>query len=219
VTTIRVYLAEDHETVRQGLKLLIDAQPDMQVVGEAGDGEVAVEQVCALAPDIAVLDVAMPKLNGLAAARAIRARAPSTEVVALTRYADAAYVKELLAAGAIGYVLKQSASSELLTAIRQAVRQQPYVDASLAGRAPSTLHGKAADRSIITEREREALRLMALGYSNKEIAAALTVAVKTVEVHKANGMRKLGLAGRVDVIRYAQLQGWLREPAEPSAEH
>jgi len=210
---IRILLAEDHETVRQGLKLLIDAQTDMEVVGEAGDGDAAVERAKALHPDVAVVDIAMPRSNGLIAARGIKASAPATEIVALTRYADSAYVKELLAVGAIGYVLKQSASSELLRAIRAASRGERHLDASFLERDVRRTERLQSRRtgSPITEREREVLRLMALGHSNKEIALALDVSVKTVEVHKANAMRKLELAGRIDVIRYAILQGWLTE--------
>jgi DNA-binding NarL/FixJ family response regulator len=213
MTKIRVLLAEDHETVRHGLKLLIDEQADMQVIAEARDGEVAVERVRALNPDVAVLDISMPKINGLVAARQIRASAPDTAIVALTRYSDIAYVNELLAAGAVGYVLKQSASSELLHAIRAAARGEQHVDQTVA--RPLTASGRTsrAGRSgpVITDRESEVLRLMALGHSNKEIAQALSVAVKTVEVHKANAMRKLGLGGRIDVIRYAVFRGWLTD--------
>lgn len=213
MTKIRILLAEDHETVRQGLKLLIDAQKDMEVVGEAGDGDAAVERAKALHPDVAVVDIAMPRSNGLTAARGIKACAPATEIVALTRYADTAYVKELLAVGATGYVLKQSASSELLRAIRAASRGERHLDASLLERDLARAERLRSRRagSPITEREREVLRLMALGHSNKEIALVLDVSVKTVEVHKANAMRKLELAGRIDVIKYAILQGWLTE--------
>jgi DNA-binding NarL/FixJ family response regulator len=215
VKTIRVVLAEDHETVRQGLKLLIDGQPDMKVVAEASDGREAVTSVEALKPEVAVLDVSMPHMNGLIATRSITAHAPGTAVVALTRYADDAYLQEMLAAGARGYVLKQSASSELLAAIRATAAGAQYIDRSLAEREAGALFKprvRRPDQPRITEREVEVLRLMALGHSNKDIAAALDVAIKTVEVHKANAMRKLGLHGRIDVVRYALLQGWLREP-------
>jgi DNA-binding NarL/FixJ family response regulator len=210
---IRVLLADDHETVRQGLKLLLDDQTDMEVVGEAGDGEAAVERAAALKPDVAVLDISMPGANGLWAARGIKARTPATAIVALTRYIDAAYVKELIAAGALGYVLKQSASIELLHAIRAAARGEPHLDSNLRDRVAYVFRQPRARRSasVITDREREVLRLMALGHSNKEIAQALDVAVKTVEVHKANAMRKLDLTGRIDVIKYAMLQGWLHD--------
>jgi two-component system, NarL family, response regulator NreC len=210
---IRVVVADDHETVRQGLMLLINRQPDMEVVGEAGDGVAAVQCAETLKPAVAVLDISMPKMNGLAATRRIRECAPDTAIVALTRYGDEPYVKELLAAGASGYVLKQSASTELVNAIRAAARGARYLDASL-GRAHST--GSTTRRGDppprITDRETEVLRRMALGESNKEIAEALKISVKTVEVHKANGMRKLGLTGRIDVVKFALLQGWLRDP-------
>lgn len=211
---IRVLLADDHETVRHGLKLLINRQPDMEVVGEAGDGRLAVERAGVLKPNVAVVDVSMPEMNGLAATKAICEAAPGTAVVALTRYSDDAYVQELLSAGALGYVLKQSPSAELVDAVRAAASGRRYLDRSLAARVAGTMvkgRGRAASAAI-SDRETEVLRLMALGHSNKEIAAALDLSVKTVEVHKANAMRKLGLAGRTDVVKYAMLQGWLREP-------
>ena len=213
MTSIRVLLAEDHETVRQGLKLLIGAQADMEVVGEAGDGRVALQQAEALKPNVVVLDISMPEMNGLVATRAIRQALPGTAVVALTRYADDAYVQELLSAGACGYVLKQSASGELLRAIRAAAAGEKYLDSALAGRAGRARAARGvANAPTITDREAEVLRRMALGHSNKEIAAALELSVKTVEVHKANAMRKLGLRGRIDVVRFALLRGWLQEP-------
>lgn len=212
MSKIRVLLAEDHETVRHGLKLVIDRQPDMEVVGEVGDGVAAVEQVGALHPNVAIVDISMPRMNGLAATRAICQAAPAVAIVALTRYSDDAYVQELMDAGALGYVLKQSASSELVDAVRAAAAGRRYLDRSLAARVASTLPRARRAALAITEREAEVLRLMALGYSNKETAAALNLSVKTIEVHKANGMRKLGLAGRTDVVRYALLQGWLQEP-------
>lgn len=207
---IRLLLAEDHETVRQGLKLLLEAQPDMQVVGEVGDGEAAVNRVKELKPDVAVLDISMPNSNGLQAARGIRTSSPGTAIVMLTRYSDAAYVKELMAVGVLGYVLKQSASSELLRAIRAAARGERHVDPGVPERGHFGPDDPRAGRAVITDREGEVLRLMALGHSNKDIAEALNIAVKTVEVHKTNAMRKLGFGGRIDVIQYAILQGWLK---------
>ena len=210
---IRVLVAEDHETVRQGLKLLIDSQPDMNVIAEAGDGPAAVEATAAHQPDVVVMDISMPHMNGLAATQIIRARHAATAVIALSRYRDEAYVRELRAAGAQGYVLKQSASGELLAAIRAGARGESYFDASLTATAAAAgVHRAEASNSRITDRETQVLRRMALGESNKEIASALEVSVKTVEVHKANAMRKLGLGGRIDVVKYAILQGWLREP-------
>jgi DNA-binding NarL/FixJ family response regulator len=215
MSKIRVLLADDHETVRQGLKLLINRQPDMEVVGEAGDGQAAIDGAVTLKPNVAVVDVSMPHMNGLEATKAILQSTTGTAVVALTRYGDDAYVQELLNAGALGYVLKQSPSAELVDAVRAAASGRRYLDRSLAARVAGTMlssRGHRAAPAGITDREREVLRLMALGHSNKDIAAKLDLSVKTIEVHKANAMRKLGLAGRTDVVRYALLQGWLRDP-------
>jgi DNA-binding NarL/FixJ family response regulator len=211
---IRVLLADDHETVREGLKLLIDGQPDMRVVGEAGNGRLALDGAIALKPTVVVLDVSMPEMNGLAATREIRRGAPGAAVVALTRYRDEAYVKELLSAGALGYVLKQSPSGELLTAIRAAAAGKRHLDPGLSGHAAGSLinpRHPSAPPPRVTDREREVLRMMARGHSNKEIAAAMDISVKTVEVHKANAMRKLDLNGRIDVMKFAMLQGWLQD--------
>lgn len=211
---IRVLLAEDHVTVRQGLKLLIDAQRDMTVVGEAGDGAAAVERTRHLEPDVVLMDLSMPGMNGLHATRAIKQTQPATAVICLTRHGDDAYLQELLRAGVSGYVLKQSASTELLAAIRAVADGRQYVDASLpdAMSFPARTSRRSGEpRPAITDREAEVLRFIAWGHSNKEIAAQLDLSVKTVEVHKANAARKLGLRGRIDIVRYALLQGWLQD--------
>lgn len=209
---IRVLLAEDHETVREGLRLLVNAQADMQVVGEAGDGRIAVERAGTLKPDVVVLDLTMPQMSGLAAARALKDTSPSIAVVALTRHDDDAYVQELFSLGASAYVLKQSASAELLRAIRAAASGGRYLDPALP--APPTVRDprRRGNRPRITDREEEVLRMMAAGHSNKDIAIRLDISIKTVEVHKANAMRKLSLRGRTDVVRYAVLNGWLTDP-------
>ena len=211
----RVLLADDHETVRQGLKLLLESQPDLEVIGEAADGRTALQEVKRLLPRVVVMDVSMPDMNGLVTTRAIAEQVAGVAVVALSRHADEAYVQELLRAGACGYVLKQSPSSELLTAIRAAAAGGRHLDSMLAARATDaymTRHRRPPGEPVVSDREASVLRLMALGHSNKEIAGALEISVKTVEVHKANAMRKLGLRGRIDVIRYAVLNGWLQEP-------
>ena len=210
---ISVLLAEDHETVREGLRLLVDAQPDMKVIAEAADGGSAVERARTLKPAAIVMDLNMPKMNGLAAARILHATVPGSAVIVLTRHNDKAYLQEMLNAGAGAYILKQSSSHELLRAIRAAVAGEKYVDPALRdeGEVPDSPASRSGSPTI-TEREREVLRRMALGHSNKEIALALDISVRTVEVHKANAMRKLELGGRTDVVRYAALHGWLQDP-------
>jgi DNA-binding NarL/FixJ family response regulator len=211
---IRVLLAEDHETVRQGLRALLGMREDIEVVGEAADGRVAVDRIKALQPDVAVIDVSMPGMSGLETTRTVQEVTPKVAVVALTRHADDAYVQELLAAGAMGYVLKQSSIDELLKAIRAAAAGERYLDGALVARnarAYLSRYSAPQSRPPISEREASVLRLMAIGHSNKEIASALDIAVKTVEVHKANAMRKLKLRGRIDVVRYAVLSGWLQD--------
>jgi len=213
---LRVLLADDHVTVRHGLKLLIDSQPDMIVVAEAGDGDSAVQRASTLKPDVVVMDISMPGMTGLVATRKLKARQPDVAVVTLTRHSDDAYLQELLRAGASGYVLKQSDPSELLHAIRTAAAGGQYLDSTLTARVTARFlasDGKAVGRSgaTISERESEVLRLIASGYSNKEIAARLGLSVKTVEAHKANAMRKLELTGRIDIVKYAVLQGWLHD--------
>jgi DNA-binding NarL/FixJ family response regulator len=207
---IRVLLVDDHETVRDGLRLLVNAQPDMTVVGEAGDGRTALDGLIMTKPDVVVLDLTMPGMSGLATAKAMKSAA-QIAVIALTRHDDDAYVQELIACGAAGYVLKQSPSDELLRAIRSVASGGRHFDPAL----PSPDHARDPRRRTttptITPRELEVLRLTALGHSNKEMAGQLNISVKTVEVHKANAMRKLNLRGRTDVVRYAVMKKWLRE--------
>jgi DNA-binding NarL/FixJ family response regulator len=212
---IRVLLVEDHETVREGLRMLLESQPDIEVVGEAATGRLAIESSARFHPHVVVMDLSMPEMNGLVATQTIKRENPGTAVVALTRHDDAAFVDELQKAGASGYVLKQSASSELLDAVRIAALGGSYVDATLRARAAQAAReeGTRGQRSpAVSEREKHVLRMMAIGHSNKEIAQALGITIKTVEVHKANAMRKLKLHGRIDVVRYAILHGWMQEP-------
>jgi DNA-binding NarL/FixJ family response regulator len=211
---LRVLLADDHVTVRHGLKLLIDGQPDMKVVSEASDGAAAVQRALELKPDVVVMDISMPGMNGLVATRTLKQQQPDIAIVTLTRHGDDAYLQELLRAGVSGYVLKQSAPAELLQAIRVAARGGQYLDSTLTARVTAGFLARESKRvgkasAAVTDRESEVLRLIASGYSNKEIAARLDLSVKTVEAHKANAMRKLGLSGRIDIVKYAILQGWL----------
>lgn len=213
---IRVLLVEDHETVREGLRLLLDSQSDMEVVAEACDGRAAVEYNERFRPHVVVMDLSMPEMNGLQATQAIKRSHPDTAIVALTRHDDAPFVEELKKAGASAYVLKQSPSRELLDAVRVAAVGGTYLDTYLRTRDARTtdpaVRGRGAQSPSVSEREKQVLRMMAVGHSNKEIAEEFRIAIKTVEVHKANAMRKLGLHGRIDVVRYAILHGWLQEP-------
>jgi DNA-binding NarL/FixJ family response regulator len=210
---LRILLADDHVTVRHGLKLLIDDQPDMKVVAEASDGTSAVQQAVALKPDVIVMDISMPGVNGLDATRKLKKEQPDAAIVTLTRHSDDAYLQELLRAGVSGYVLKQSPPTELIQAIRAAAAGGQYLDAALTARVTAGFLGREGkgvkSGAAVSERESAVLRLIASGYSNKEIAAKLSLSVKTVEAHKANAMRKLGLTGRIDIVKYAVLQGWL----------
>jgi len=215
MTPIRVLLAEDHETVRQGLRLLLESQEDIEVIAEAANGLDAVKHCQTTQPQVVILDISMPEMNGLAAAKAIRHVLPKTAIVALTRHDDEAFVQQLMAAGASGYVLKQSRSTELLNAVRAVAAGGQYLDALLTRRARESEDEEAKHSprpATISDREKEVLRMMAVGHSNKGIAADLNISIKTVEVHKANAMRKLGLRGRIDVVRFAILHGWLQEP-------
>jgi DNA-binding NarL/FixJ family response regulator len=210
---LRILLADDHVTVRRGLKLLIDAERDMEVIGEAGDGNEAVQKARALNPDVIVMDISMPGMSGLAATRTLKQIKHDAAIVTLTRHADNAYLRELLRAGVSGYVLKRSAPTELLHAIRAAAAGGQYLDTTLTAGITAGLASKDArarkPATALSERESAVLRLIASGYSNKEIAAHLSLSVKTVEAHKANAMRKLDLTGRIDIVKYAILQGWL----------
>ncbi len=211
---LRILLADDHVTVRHGLKLLIDGQADMKVVAEASDGEAAIRSALKVKPDVIVMDISMPGMTGLVATRKLRQLQPHAAIVTLTRHGDDAYLQELLRAGAAGYVLKQSAPTELLQAIRATAAGGQYLDSTLTSRVTAGFlgrEGRKVNRASVTltEREAEVLRQIASGYSNKEIAARLALSVKTIEAHKANAMRKLGLNGRIDIVKYAVLQGWL----------
>ncbi|HKG13398.1 MAG TPA: response regulator transcription factor [Pyrinomonadaceae bacterium] len=216
MSKLRVFFADDHELVREGLRALVNSQSDMECVGEASDGRAAVEQVQKILPDVAVLDVSMPGLNGLEAAKKIKGCCPGVRLITLTRHTDDGYLQQLLKAGVSGYVLKQSASGVLLTAVRAVATGNLFLDPAVTGKVIGNYVGKAAGfgaraRNELSEREQEVLRMIAWGYSNKEIAARLDLSVKTVEAHKANAMRKLDMRSRIDIVRFAILQGWMRE--------
>jgi two-component system, NarL family, response regulator NreC len=214
---LRILLADDHETVREGLRMILNAQPDMQVVATVGDGREAVAEAEKISPDVVIMDISMPGVNGLAATTQLMARCPSARILTLTRHADNSYLQQLMRAGAAGYVLKQSRPAELLHAIRSVASGGKYLDASMTAPvinsySKSTTPAPGPEPTTpLSPRETEVLRLIAWGNTNKEIAARLDLSVKTVEAHKANGMRKLNMRGRIDIVRYALLQGWLHD--------
>jgi len=213
---LRIMLADDHVVVREGLKLVIEGQRDMVVVSEASDGASAIQLAQELRPDVVVMDISMPGMNGLVATRTLKRLLPECVIVTLTRHGDDAYLQELMRAGASAYVLKQSAPIELITAIRTCAAGGEYLDSAITARVTASFLRRDGRRpaqsgASPSERESEVLRLIAAGYSNKEIAARLALSVKTVEAHKANAMRKLGLNGRIDIVKYAILQGWLKD--------
>jgi len=214
---LRILLADDHVTVREGVKMIINAQKDMEVVAEAADGRGAVAEAQAVRPDVVVMDVSMPRVNGLKATEMLKECCPEVKVLALTRHQDDGYLQQLLRAGAAGYVLKQSRPAELLQAIRAIGEGGSYLDPAVAGRVIGDYGRRrqpvttVAGAGTLSSREEEVLRLIAWGYSNKEIATRLDLSVKTVETHKANAMHKLQMRSRIDIVRFALLQGWLED--------
>src|SRR5215218_10421793 len=219
---LRVLLADDHNVVRAGLRALIDAQPDLEVVGEAADGEAACRQATALGPDVVVMDVSMPALGGAPATEQIRRDRPEVRVLALTVHEDRSYLQQLLEAGASGYLLKRAAADDLIHAIRTVARGGTYLDPSLTGKVLGGLVGRPAPSGAppavaLSDREEEVLRMIARGHTNREIAARLDVSVKTVETHKARAMEKLGLDSRADIVGHAISRGWLSGGEPPGS--
>lgn len=214
----RVLLADDHAMLREGLAMLVGSQPDMQVVAQAGTGAEAVAAARAQSPHIAVVDVSMPDGGGAEATAEIVATCPDVRVLALSRHADQASLRRMLAAGASGYVVKRAAAQDLIGAMRSVLAGGTYVDPMLAGAlvARAIQPERAAPAGtrrtgLLSEREEAVLRQIAWGKSNKEVATALGISVKTAEGYRANGLDKLKLRTRSDVLRYALAQGWLAD--------
>jgi DNA-binding NarL/FixJ family response regulator len=213
---LRVFLADDHAVVREGLKALINAEPGITIVGEASDGLTACERVPTLKPDVVVMDVSMPGLSGSQATERLHRECPEIKVIALTVHEDQGYIRQLLAAGAVGYVLKRTAPEELIRAIRVVAAGEVYLDPRMAGKVVGGFVRRGADSrkavgAALSEREVEVARLTAAGHSHKEIASRLEVGIKTVETYRARAMEKLGLKSRAELVRYAFQKGWLQE--------
>ena len=217
MSKLRVFVADDHAVLRDGLKALVNAQSDMEIVGEADNGQATYDKARALLPDIVLMDISMPGLTGVQATELLRRECPEIKILVLTAYKDKGYLDRLLNIGASGFILKLSAADELIGAIRLVASGGIYLDPQMTDRITDGylrsqfLKGELRQRGL-TAREEEVLRLIAQGYSSKEISGRLKIAVKTVESHKANLMQKLELRNRTEIVRYAVRQGWLQDP-------
>jgi DNA-binding NarL/FixJ family response regulator len=213
---LRILMVDDHPVVLAGLQALVGADPDFVIVGEARDGRTALRMAMQLVPDVVVLDISLPEMNGIELAAALRAERPECRVLVLTVHEERAYLRQLVELGVGGYLLKRSAADELPRAIRAVAAGGMYLDPAIAGKVVGGLarrapHSQSGQTAELSERETDVLRLVASGHSNKAISARLNISVKTVETYKARAMEKLGFRSRVDVVRYAADQGWLRE--------
>jgi two-component system response regulator NreC len=213
---VRVLIADDHTIVRSGVRLLLQAEPDIEVVGEALNGDEALALAESLQPDVVLMDIAMPDMDGLEATRQIKARFPDMHVLVLTMHRSDEYFFEMLKAGASGYVLKGAETNELIGAIRAVARGEVFLYPTMAKQLLQDYlnrlkEGTGLPQPTLTPREREILRLLAEGYSNKEIAERLIVSPSTIHSHRTNLMRKLDLSSRHDLIRYARERGLIRD--------
>lgn len=210
MSKVKVFLADDHAIVREGIKALVTAQPDMTVVGEAADGLAAAEAAGRLRPDVALLDLSLPGLSGIEVAEQLKRQHPQIKLLALTIHEGRTYLRQFMSAGGEGYVLKRALTEELVRGIRTVMAGSVYIDSHLVakGRIGSL---KILERSILSDREEEVLRLIAEGHTNKDIASRLELSPKTVETYKTRSLEKLGLQSRADIVRYAVQQGWLLE--------
>jgi DNA-binding NarL/FixJ family response regulator len=208
---MRVLVADDHGIVRSGVKLLLDRQPDMEVIGEAEDGIDAVEQVIEHRPDVAILDVSMPRMTGLQATHEIKQQAPDTQVLILSMHDDERYLFEALRAGAAGYVLKRAADEDLVNAVRAAARGEPFLTSTAQQALIRDFLERGDQPEELTPREQEIVKLIAEAHTNKSIAEILHLSEKTVESHRARVLQKLGMRDRVELVRYAIRRG-LVEP-------
>jgi DNA-binding NarL/FixJ family response regulator len=207
---IQVLLVDDHVILREGLRSLLSLQEDIEVVGEAGDGQAALELIGSLKPDIVLMDIAMPVMDGLAATRRIKQDFPEVRVLILTQHDNREYVFSLLQAGAVGYILKKAGGAEVVTAIRSAFAEGAFLPPSIAREVMDRYIQRPqaeTGRPHLTEREKQVLRLIAEGKTNKEIAETLFLSIKTVMVHRTNIMEKLDIHNRTELVKYAIRQG------------
>jgi DNA-binding NarL/FixJ family response regulator len=210
---LRVLLVDDHPVVLAGLKALVQTDPGVRIVGEARDGRTALRLAAATSPDVVVLDLSLPEVNGAEVAPTLLAERPGCRILVMTVHEDRATVRRLMAIGVAGYLVKRSAADDLLRAIHAVAAGGLYLDPLIAGKALTTNRASARDSDdgevALSDRETDVLRLIATGHSNKEIATRLGISVKTIETYKVRAMDKLGFRTRVDVIRHAATRGWL----------
>jgi DNA-binding NarL/FixJ family response regulator len=205
---IRILLADDHAVVRQGFKMILSAQPDMEIVGEAGNGREAVALAEELKPDVVVMDVAMPELNGIEATRRLAETVPHARVVALSMHKDSVYVREILRAGARGYLLKDSVAGDLVSAIRAVAQGEGYLSPAVSDAVLDDYRRHVTNPvDLLTSREREVLQMLAEGKTNKEIAGVLNLSVYTVEAHRGRIMEKLNMHSINELVRFALRNG------------
>ena len=215
MSPVRIALVDDHPVVLAGIRALLQGVPEVELVGEASTGATGLKAICDCSPDIAVIDLSLPDISGMELARQIRRQCPHVKVIALTVHEDRAYVHPVLEAGAKGYLLKRSAADELLRAIRAVDQGDIYLDPTIAEKAVVAAPALAVsneDSGELSPREEDVLRLVAQGFSNKQIAGQLEVSVKSVETYKARAAEKKGLRSRADIVRYGIRQGWLAAP-------
>jgi len=205
---IRILLADDHALVRHGFRMILAAQPDMEIAGEAGNGREAIDLAQKLKPDVVVMDVTMPELNGIEATRRLIELSPRTRVLALSMHKDNVYVREILRAGARGYLLKDSADADLLAAVRAVAKGEGYLSPGVSDAVLSDYRRHVTDPlDLLTTREREVLQLIAEGKTNKEIATSLNLSIYTVEAHRGRVMEKLNLHSTGELVRFAVRSG------------
>jgi two-component system response regulator NreC len=214
--SIRVLVVDDHAVVRTGLRLLLDAEPDIEVVGEAGTVGEAVLETRSTKPDVVLMDVVMPGQSGIEGIPSVMNEAPATKVLLLSMQDDPQYVRQAFGEGASGYVLKEAADTELVAAVREVAKGGRYVHPALGARlaAAEAEERARADADPLSDREREVMRLLALGHTNQEIAKALFISVRTAETHRAHIMQKLRLTTRAELVAHAIEQGLLDEPRQ-----
>ncbi|MTJ82667.1 MAG: response regulator transcription factor [Telmatospirillum sp.] len=217
MTTLRVALADDHPIVLTGIRALVEAEPDMRVVSAETSGAGALEDILRTRPDVAVVDISIGDMDGIDLIGRLHRRLPDLRQLALTVHEDQGYLQQALAAGVGGYLLKRSAAEDLVRAIRTVARGDMYLDSAIAAKAVAPVPRALPDIDLLSDREASVLRLLAQGFTTKEVAQSLAISIKTVETYKVRAAEKLNLKTRVQIVRFAAAQGWLSGPGTPGA--